>query len=477
MNANTPRTITALALAAMLLGSIPLAAAQDQGWILTTDYGAFGQVRAFGLAAPWTMSGDLAAVPGDPVARHHDDLLYVVGRGNSNVIQVYDPAAGFALVREFSVGAGRNPQDIAFDAEGDAYVSCYDQAVLLRMDVAAETILETIDTSLFADADGLPETAWMQMLDGRLYVTCQKLDRDYYYTPTGPGALLVLDTATEQWVDMDPGRTGIQPIPLQGGDPYTRLEVVRDGAEGPFLRVGCVGWYGLQDGGLEEIDPATGQSRGFLVDEAAIGGDIIGFTGTGPGSVHVLVSDASLHTSLRRVDLATGLVTVLDSSSGYGHADVAYDGGSLLYLADRTTGATGLRVFDTVSGAELTAGPIPTGLPPFQIVLPWNGGYSPVADLPAFAGNLDLARPYPNPCNPGAAVRIAGTPGARVRIGVVDLRGRRVAEATVGLDANGTASYRFTGRDAGGRDLAAGLYRITAQGSDGFAVRNVLLVR
>jgi FlgD Ig-like domain len=472
------RVVLAVVLGLCAFGSpITPAAAQDAAWVLTTDFGTFGRIRQFGMDSSWSMSGDVATIPGDPAARHHDDFVYVVGRSVSNSIQVYDPSAGFALVREFSLGAGLNPQDIAFDDQGDAYVSCYDQAVLLRVDVEAETVLETFDTSIFADADGLPETAWMQLLGDRLYITCQKLDRGYYYSPTGPGALLVFDTIAEQWVDMDDQATGTQPIALQGGNPYTRLEVFRDGAGGPFLRVGCAGYYGVQDGGLERIDPEAGLSLGYDVTETSLGGDIIGYTGSGPGSVHVLISDSSFHTSLRHVNLNTDQVTVLHSSNAYVHADIAYDGGFQLYLAERTPGASGVRVFDTVSAAELTSSVIPTGLPPFQFVMPFNGGFTPVpGPLPAI-GQVQMAAPYPNPCNPQSSVDISGAPGHRVRIQVVDLRGRRVQEAMVTLDADGSGQFHFDGRGRNGESVAAGVYRITAEGSGGFAARSVTLIK
>ncbi len=400
-----------------------------------------------------------------------------MGRGTSNIIQVYDPAAGFSLVRECSLGAGRNLQDIAFDAAGEAYVSCYDQAVLLRVDVENEQVLQSIDTSSFADADGLPETAWMQILGDRLYVTCQKLDRDYYYSPSGPGALLVLDTVSEQWVDMDAAQAGVQPIALLGGNPSTRIELCRDEEFGTLLRVGCVGYYGLQDGGLEQVDPVGGASLGYLVTESELGGDITGFTGTGAGSVHVLVSDASFLTSVRRVNLVTGQVTVVDQGSGYVHADLAWDGGFQLYVADRTAGDAGLRVLDSVSGAELTAAVIPTGLPPFQIVLPWGGGFSPTPETVPAVGALHLGRPFPNPCNPAADLAVEGEPGGTVRVRVLDLRGRLVRNDSVLLDAAGKALYRFDGRDGAGCALASGVYRVAAQSTRGFAARSVTLMK
>ena len=90
-------------------------------WVLTTDYSSFGGISGFEEAAPWTVSPDLATVPGDAGARWHEGNIYVVGRGGANLIQVYDPTGGFSLEREFSLGSNLNPQDIAFDTAGEAY--------------------------------------------------------------------------------------------------------------------------------------------------------------------------------------------------------------------------------------------------------------------------------------------------------------------------------------------------------------------
>jgi len=458
----------------IVLTLCPSVNAEGTGWILTTDYSTFGRVRSFALDEPWAVSDDLAVIPGDPAGRFHEDKVYVVGRGGANLIQVYNPEAGFALEREFSIGAGRNPQDIAFDTTGEAYVSCYDEAVLLRVDVAAGTVLDTYDTSMFADADGLPETAWMIARGDRLYVAAQKLDRNNWYAPTGPGALLVFDMAAETWVDMDGTAPGTQPIILTGADPYTRIEEVGDGAGGRKLRVGCVGFFGLNDGGIEEVDPVTGTSLGYVVTEQDLGGDIMAFASTGD-DIHVLISDASFITSLLRFNSVTGLVTVLDTGNGYVHADLAWDGDFLLFLADRTVGAAGLRVFDTASGTELTAGPLATGLPPFMFILPDSG---PVSSVPgAVADRLRLSDPYPNPCNPAADLQVQARPDSRVRVGVFDLGGRRLQDRILETDNRGRAVFRFDGRDHRGRSLPAGVYRVVVQGEGGFAARSLTLIK
>jgi len=452
-----------------LLSILLLAAAtpsfpQSTGWVVTTDYSTFGRIREFDTDSPWSVSADLATIPGDAVARWHDGLVYVVGRGAASQLQVYDPGAGFALLHEFSLGAGRNPQDIAFDAQGEAYVSCYDQAVLLKVDVAGESVTATYSTAAYADADGLPETAWLAMAGDKLLVTCQLLDRGNWYAPTGPGKLLVFDTAAD---------TFAAPIALTGANPYTQID--RDPHAGT-LYVGCAGDYGALDGGIEIIDPVAGASLGFAVTEAELGGDVTGLAWSGGGVLHVLISDALYITSLCRYDSGTGQVTVLDTGSGYVHADVAWNGGSQLYLADRTPAASGLRVFDIASGSELTAGAIDTGLPPFMIALAWPGGVTPVPPVAAIGG-LTMSAPWPNPANPLVNVALEGVPDALAALRVIDLRGRRVWSGAVTLDHEGRADWRFDGRDTQGRPVSAGVYRLVAQTRTGFVTRRFTVVK
>ena len=459
-----------------LSGAASMPAAQETAWVVTTDYISLGRVCAFATTQPWTVSADLAEIPGDAIGRHHDGLVYIVGRGAANTLQVFDPQDGFALVHEFSLGSGRNLQDIAFAPDGTAYVSCYDEAVLLQVDVPHEQILATYSTAAFADADGLPETSWMTLVGDRLYIACQILDRDYYYLPTGPGQILIFDTTARQWIDVDSGTAGVQGIALQGWNPYTSLEIVPFGPGGTDqLRVGCMGNYAVNDGGVEAVDLAAAASLGFLVSEQELGGDVVGAVSSGATSLHVLVSDASFYTSLRRVDLTTGQVTLLDQGNDYVHADVAWDGGFQVFVADRTLGTAGLRVFDAVSGVELTAHPLSTGLAPFQIV--WPEDDVSAVPPPAGLGGLRLAAPYPNPCNPTASLEITDRAGVSVQVAVIDLRGRRLARRQLVTDSQGRAVFRFAGRDGAGRPLAAGAYRITAQSPTGFAVRTVILAK
>ncbi len=467
----TMRRQTALLAGALLMLSCS-ALAQDTGWVITTDYSTFGQVREVTTSAPWSVSGDLAAIPGDAVGRIHDGMVYIVGRGTANIIQIFDPAGGFTLVREFSIGAGRNPQDIAFAPDGTAFVSCYDSAELIAVDVTTGTVTASYSTADFADADGLPETGWMTAVDDRLYVAAQMLDRDNWYVPAGPGAVLVFDMVNRLWVDQDSGTAGLQPIVLTGSDPYTDFQVFNVG-ESVHARVGCVGSFGVTDGGIEEIDLTAGTSLGFLVTEAQLGGDVTRFVQV-DGVLYVLISDASFITHLVRWEVASSNMTVMAIGSGYVYADLALAPGHQLFVADRTVGASGLRVWDTGTGVELTSGVLDTGLPPFMMIFP-RDFLSPVPTVPM--ATLAMGAPYPNPGNPRMHVEMNAAPYVPVNITVVDLRGRVVRRAQVETDGQGRARFEFDGRDQGGRSVASGLYRIVGTRGSSRVVRSWTLIR
>ncbi len=451
------------ALALVALAALPAAAAWDTGLVICADYTGPSAAGAFARVPPWAVARDVATLGVDAVARWHDGLVYVVNRAGGNNVQILDPADGWRTVRQFGVGAGRNPQDIAFAPDGTAWVSCYDAALLLRVDVVAGTVTGTVSTAAFADADGLPETGWMEAHGWRLYVTAQRLDRNNYYAPAGPGALLVFDLAAQGWVDAAPATPEVDPVWLTGGNPYGQPELAPGGQR---LRLCCLGFYGLFDGGVEEVDLVALQSQGFLVTEAALGGDLLDFTVVDAGHAWAIVSDASFATAVKGWRPDTGAVgATARASDQYAFPDLAWDGGDWLYVADRTAAAAGLRVFDARTGSEQTGDAIACGLPPAWIVLPRRPALTAAPDPAPPAGALRLAPPVPNPANPGCEIALQGPPGAVVAVTLHDLRGRRVRAASVPLDREGLGRFRFDGRDEAGRPVAAGRYVVRAGGA------------
>ncbi len=462
---------TPLALIALVLALGAPAAAWDDFLVLTTDYATYGGVTVVDRDAPWAADVDVATIGSDAIGRWHDGLYYIVNRGAGN-IQVLDPAQGYATVRQFSVGATRNPQDIAFGPDGLAYVSCYDEAVLLQVDPVAGTITDTWSTAQFADADGLPETGWMQAVGGFLYITCQRLDRDDWWNPAGGSRLLVFDMSAGDWHDVEPGTPEIDGVMLAGQNPSARLRVSPDGAE---LWVITTGAWVVPDAGLEVVDLITLQSGGFRLDETELGGEVLALALVDDQTGWCVVSDASFVTHLKTFAPSGGGVTTVLSAGGYDFVDVDFDGGSQILLCDRTLGAAGLRVFDPWSKAELTAAPVATGRPPFMCVLPEASEALPAPLATPAAPRLDA--PWPNPANPRVNLAFAARPGETVRLEVRDLRGRRLRTARAVADDAGAGLWTFDGLDDRGRPLPSGAYRAVAIGARGVDARGFALVR
>ena len=101
---------------------------------------------------------------------------------------------------------------------------------------------------------------------------------------------------------------------------------------------------------------------------------------------------------------------------------------------------------------------------------------APAPPVPALA-TLRLGPAFPNPCNPAARIDVEGPADQPATVTVVDLAGRAVATGRLQLDGSGRATYVFDGRDAAGRALPAGVYRVVVRSPAGTASRSVTLLK
>ena len=337
--------------------------------VLTSDFQT-GSVSVVDADSAFTTRLDVTSIHSDAVARVHDGLLYVVNRLGGDNIQVIDPADGFRTVRQFSTGEGSNPHDIAFAASDRAYVSRNGTASVLVIDPRDGSARGEISLAAFADGDGNPDMDRLLYMDPYLYVAIQRIDfGGATYKPIPPSYLAVVDTRADTLVDMDSAIAGVQGIVLQGLNPSAPM--VADPL-GLVIYVPESGEYGVLDGGIEMVDPATGRSTGFLTREADLGGDLLDFAIPENGPGYATISDASFVTSLVNFDRATGAkIATVYQSSGFELADLAVTPCGQLVVCDRAYAAPGLRVFVAASGLPWTgvAQPISTGLPPFEVLL------------------------------------------------------------------------------------------------------------
>jgi hypothetical protein len=326
--------------------------------VITTDFqtGSYAAIRR----------SDHEVVPNIEVI-HQDascrfDLLtgypLIVARLGADAIDIVDPAQSWQVIGEYSVGAGTNPQDIAVVAPDRAYVSRLTEPGLLVVHPLTGDVIEQIDLSGFADADGSPEPAGLLHHDGMVYALLLQLEN---MTSTGTSTLLTID---------GPSGAVLDQVELSAPNPAGRLRYSDGIGALVLVESGEFGDHG--DGVIETFDPATGTLSGPLIDEAALGGDLVdaviatatkGYAAIGEtigseGNSRVVTFDPTAGTK-------TGDLIAADS---FDHLSLELTPeGDQLWVPDRKQTAPGIRIFDVATDDEITTAPIDVGLPPFVI--------------------------------------------------------------------------------------------------------------
>jgi hypothetical protein len=448
------------ALVLLVAGAHVASAAQSRAFVYTTDFGS-GAISTIELGPPRTAVNDRASVCSDAVIRYFFGQLYVIERFGCDNIRILDPVT-FGVVRQFSTGNGSNPNDICVISPTKAYVTRYDKPELWIMNPSTGGFLGSISFAPFADRDGIPEMNRMVRHGGRVFVTCQRLDRDNGFLPTDSSLVVVIDAATDAIVDVDPGHPGPQGILLPRTNPTTEFATTPDGR---FL-LGCTGAYGVNDGGVVRLDPLTLTASTVEVTEAQLGGDIsdvaVGTGATGSARAFCVVSDASFNTELLSYE-RTGPVTVkpIYPATGFVLADVEVDDRDEVYLCDRTASAPGVRVFAATTGVEITAAAIGTGLPPSDIAF---DATEPVAvpESRISGGPIEFLGAFPNPARGASlsSIRLRTAGPATLEVAIVNAAGRTVRAWR--SEANGDFVLAWDGRDAAGRIAPSGVYLVRA---------------
>ncbi len=456
----------------------PARAAATKGYILTTDYTS-GTLSVVDLATR-AISRDVAVVSSDPVARCYRGLIYVVNRYGYDNVQVIDPAQGYATVRQFSVGNGTNPQDIAFASPSKAYVSRLGSPDLLIVDPSTGATLGAIPLAAWADADGNPEAAHLAVVGDLLFVALGRLAN---FVPADTGLVVVVDMRADTVYDADPLTPGTQVVRLRGLNPGTDFAVLP--GTGPLsdshLYIGCSGSWGAWDGGVEDIvvpardgQPAAIRSAGYVITEAAMAGDVLSVIAAGDGHPYAIVSDASGNTSLVSWDPGTGsLLATLYAPGGYSLSDAALDGRGELYVCNSSFAAPGLFVYEAGSDTCL-AGPLATGMPPVQILFDQDSSAAPPVGPGGAA--VALGRPGPNPARVLARLELTLVGPGRARVEVFDLTGRLVRSLANGPFAAGTTPLEWDLADGSGRRVAAGVYLVRAVAEGATVSRRLVIL-
>ena len=446
-------SLTRMFFAAGLLAAAPLQA-QSGLFVTTTDFSTGS--TAFWGGGDAGAETNLLTIHSDAVGHYHDGRIYVINRLGQDNILVLDPADLGNPLTQFSVGNGANPHDIEVVAPDKAYVTPYGTAELLVVDPRDGSQLSRIDLSAFADGDGLPEVSQIVRVGDRIYLSCQRLDRDNGWGPAGVSYLAVVDIASDALVDVDPDTEGVQGIALSVPNPNSVVAV------GERIAVGVVSGFGDRAGGVDLIDPAANASLGLAVSEADLGGDINFLAMVNNVEGYAVVSDENFVNLVLPFNLETGAVGApLENLSGGFIPSIAVDGGRLL-VADRGSFSApedaGVKVFDAATGA-LLQGPIDTGLPPSSLVVLSDAPVpTAVEEGPSQPQSSALEPAYPNPFNASVQIPFVLHQAAAAEIAVFDMLGRQVRTLAAGHLAAGRHLVRWDGRDGRGQTVGNGAY-------------------
>ncbi len=458
-----------LRLVSALAAAGPAAAAQTRAFVITTDF-TTGGLSVVDLDTRAVLK-DVATVHSDARIRWYQGLLYVLNRIPQDNVQVIDPAQGYATLRQFSVGNGSNPADIAFLSPTKAYVSRYGSPDLLVVNPATGAPLDTISLAAFADADGVPDMDHVIRVGTYLFVALQRLTG---FQPVNPSQVAVIDVSADTVLDVDPLTPGKQAIALSTRNPITAFGYDRPSGR---LLLGCVGAYGANDGGIEYLDPFALRSAGLAITEAALGGDVLDLDWGGAARSHAIVSDASFNTCLVAWSAVTGttLGPPIVCPGGFSLADCAANDRGELYLANGSFTGPGVFVYPAAGGAAL-AGPLDTGLPPNAITFD-EATDAATGIPPGGPGRAGLSPPRPNPARGLARFTLRLEGAARVRVEVFDVSGRRVRELADGPRVAGVAELEWDLRDEAGRAVPSGIYLVSARVGPEESRRRVVVVR
>jgi len=259
-----------------------------------------------------------------------------------------------------------NPHAIALVDDTKAYVAALSLNELLIVDPTLEgsaAVTGSVDLSGFLDeddTDGLVDAADVIVVGDRAYVGLGNYWFDDSFAIHFEGSLLaVVDTTTDELVDVDDTTDGVQGIALMGDNPWRGLWA---NEAGDTLWVGSAGDSFARDGFIEEVSLTTHESVGVVLDESTMDAELEGFAVARPGRVLVQAGGDVLAVD-PAVDFPADPEVIVSGIDGM----LLLEGE--LFTWARSGDDAGLRRFAAGSGTETTpaSGPWDFGMPIYGI--------------------------------------------------------------------------------------------------------------
>jgi hypothetical protein len=354
----------------VVLGCTELLRAQATGGVAVAwndNRVGSGVLGVISTESPWEFLHAPIPVGSNTVLHSAFGKLYVLSAGD-RMVRVVDPAT-WSVERSYALPAGDEPVDIKAVSPELAYVTRRNAKQLLRLNLASGAMQEGVNLAVLADSDGIPDQGTMTVHGGRLFIQLQRLsfeDPPMFAQPS----VAVVDLATEQLIDVDPMREGLQAIELAGTFPKMKMQVVEQTRK---LFVSATGAF-FDAGGIEMIDLDGLRSQGLVIREAddMTGADLGAFVMVGPDRGFLAYStDLLLSSHLHQFSLAGGvdpreLAVALDYFSP---AIEFHPETNSVFFPIGGSVENGLHVFDATTGTRLTDRLIATSGPLTDLAL------------------------------------------------------------------------------------------------------------
>lgn len=292
-------------------------------------------------------------------------------------------------------GASSNPYDLVFVDDHKAYLIRYGsaRAWIVNPSATEESGFKTgeIDLSDYGDQDGLPEMSQAVLVNGKLYIAMQRMDRTHVSGIWQPNRAYVAVFDTDADTEIDTGYdtqnevtgTTLKGIPLEIENPIS-MQFLPENQTVYIQGVGTYpmsGYIGKDTGGIEAVTPETYTTLLVLDDGERIDdedelpwGNVSGMVIVSPEKGYFVGyagwNDNTLYAfdlnEEGRADVAT--ITPLDFLSGKNitvmESGVGMENKGRLWVCNRTD--NGMILIDPQTDTQ--TGFVNTGLPPLKTV-------------------------------------------------------------------------------------------------------------